>query len=597
MIDIFGHIQLSARPDSLEVTADTEHHATGFGHSLQSGRISITLIGQLGWRDATLAVIAERTSVGESILEAWRRYRFDLLKFISGHFALAIMDGGDSSVLLAVDRFASHTLAYAQPVGGGLVYGSSITRVSHASGRDTINPQSIYDYVYSHVIPSPATVFDGVHKLPPASSLVYTDGTVRIVEYWKPDYTRNPGTFDECTKELKRLIELSVSQSSSHGTTGCFLSGGLDSSTIAGVHAALSDGSSHAFTIGFDAEGYDEMQYAEVVADHFKLTLHKHYVNALDIVTSMPLIAAAYDEPFGNSSALPAFICAKNARSSGIDTMLAGDGGDEIFGGNERYVYQNVFRHYERLPAFIRQHLIDPVCLSLPENGALAVLSKVRHYVEHARTPLPDRLENYNFLTTHKASEMFDVEFLKCVDCDLPLSAKRERYFAAGSESQLQRMLYLDWKYTLADNDLRKVGKMSNLGGINVAYPLLADAIVDFSTSLPPDWLIKGNHLRYFFRESMSDFLPERTLKKSKHGFGLPFGIWLRTCKPLHELVHDCLGSLRGRQIFQPRFIDDLLRDHQTVHASYFGELIWILTILELWLGTHLKGYASNEGH
>jgi asparagine synthase (glutamine-hydrolysing) len=151
----------------------------------------------------------------------------------------------------------------------------------------------------------------------------------------------------------------------------------------------------------------------------------------------------------------------------------------------------------------------------------------------------------------------------------------------------MHKMLHLDWIITLADNDLRKVNRMCNLAGINVQYPMLDDDIVDFSTQLTAQHMVKRNQLRYFFKRAMKGFLPDKVLTKSKHGFGLPFGVWMKTYKPLQDISYDSLNSIKKRNIISHKYINQLIEKHQHDHAAYYGEFIWVLMMLELWFQTH----------
>jgi asparagine synthase (glutamine-hydrolysing) len=158
----------------------------------------------------------------------------------------------------------------------------------------------------------------------------------------------------------------------------------------------------------------------------------------------------------------------------------------------------------------------------------------------------------------------------------------------------LNKMLELDWKYTLADNDLRKVNLMCELAGIGVQYPMLDDDLVDFSTRVPPEMKIHRFRLRHFFKHAMKDFLPPKILGKSKHGFGLPFGIWMKSYKPLRDLAYDSLTDLKKRNFVQSSYLDELIQSHDSVHAHYYGEFIWVLMMLELWLEKHDNGLDTK---
>jgi asparagine synthase (glutamine-hydrolysing) len=147
--------------------------------------------------------------------------------------------------------------------------------------------------------------------------------------------------------------------------------------------------------------------------------------------------------------------------------------------------------------------------------------------------------------------------------------------------------MHLDLKFTLADNDLRKVGTMTEAAGVEVRYPLLDDRMVAFANRLPVDYKVRGARLRWFFKEALRDLLPEKIINKSKHGFGLPFGMWSTSHAPLAELVGDSLASFKRRGYVKPVYIDQLLDLHQASHASYYGVMIWVLMTLEIWLRRH----------
>ena len=175
------------------------------------------------------------------------------------------------------------------------------------------------------------------------------------------------------------------------------------------------------------------------------------------------------------------------------------------------------------------------------------------------------------------------------MNTELPLSLLRAQYGMPNQASDLNRMLFMDWQFTLADNDLRKVSSMCQLAGVEVKYPFLTDEMIDISCRIPSNLKLKNGQLRHFYRHAMQGFLASETLAKSKHGFGLPFGVWLKDHNGLRELALDSLGRLKTRGYFNPKFIDTAEEMHRTTHAGYYGELIWVLMMLELWIKTHLE--------
>ncbi len=212
-----------------------------------------------------------------------------------------------------------------------------------------------------------------------------------------------------------------------------------------------------------------------------------------------------------------------------------------------------------------------------------------------ARLPMPARYETYNLLERLGPAEVFHADFLAGMDRGRPLAMLTERYRAADAGSLINRMLDLDLKFTLADNDLPKVTQMCARAGVDVAFPLLHDSLVAFSSKLAPDLKLRRTRLRYFFKEALRDFLPREIVEKSKHGFGLPVGPWLVEYRPLRELSGDALASLRKRGIFNPRFLDGLLGSQLHEHPGYYGTMVWVLMMLELWFQHHQGAPGSRH--
>jgi len=400
---------------------------------------------------------------------------------MGGPFAVAIVDDESRSGLLAIDRMGIRTLCYATPPGA-LVFATTAESVAaHPSVGRKVSRQAIFNYLYCHAVPSPGTIFEGVSKLLPGECITFRDGAVERRFYWHLPYrdheAQSPAKLEARFKELLR--DAAARAVDGDTQVGAFLSGGTDSSTVTGLLTELRGKPARTYSIGFSADGFDEMKYARITARHFAASAHELYLTPPDVVDAIPIITQAYDEPFGNDSAVPTYFCAKMAFSDGVKVLLAGDGGDEIFGGNARYAKQKVFEAYWSIPAPLRHHLVEPLASAVPT--AVAPLRKFRSYVAQASIPLPDRLESYNFLHRSPLSEIFEPEFLASVDSHQPAAMLREVYERTASASSVNRMMHLDLKFTLADNDLRKVSRMCEVAGVEVRYPLLDDALVESS--------------------------------------------------------------------------------------------------------------------
>ncbi len=543
-----------------------------------------------------IAVIASNLHANASIERA-KEYKLSLIKNyeekgeqflsqISGGFSLVLVDQEKQKIILAIDPIGQKSLYYAQ-TSDGLVFGSTADSIiQHPEVGNEIAEQSVYDYVYFHQCPSPNTIYKKVNKLEGGQMLTYQDNKISLKHYWMPEFSEKlSGTIEQAGKELQeRLIQVVKNEVLTEQNTGAFLSGGLDSSSVVGALSKAYPGKAKTFTIGFPVEGYDEISYSRIASRHFKTEPHEYYLTPEDAVAAIPKIAEHYDEPFGNSSALPTYYCAKLAKENGVNRLLAGDGGDELFAGNERYAKQLLFESYFKVPGLMRSGF-EAIYNHLPRSFLQQNLfQKGKRYIDQANVPLPDRLQDYNFLHRHIADEIFTDGFVEKINTDTPLQSLRDSYDRPQNASALNRMLYMDWKTTLHDNDLVKVNKMCEMAGVEVVYPMLDMSIVNLSCQIPSAEKLKKGQLRWFYKKAMNDFLPQEIINKSKHGFGLPFGIWLKEYQPLKELAYDSLHDLKKRPYFRAEFIDNAIAMHQGTHASYYGELIWILMMLEQWL-------------
>jgi asparagine synthase (glutamine-hydrolysing) len=542
--------------------------------------------GRPEWRLAQgLAGVAEPA---RQILEAFRHKGAAFLDDMFGGFAVAILRPADRYALLAIDRVGVERLAYAANAHG-IVFSRDAEYVAKApSVQAPIRRQALLSYIYFHMIPAPETVFEGVFKLPPATALEWQGGKTRTFRYWAPAFVPDgSGSFPQLKEGLHTALTTAVRSAHADERTGAFLSGGLDSSTVAGFLANTTPQFAKTFSIGFGFPEYDELHYARIANRQFQCRPTEYEVTADDICDLIPFVARSYDEPFGNASAVPTFCCARLAKQHGVDHLLAGDGGDEIFAGNKRYAEQIVFERYQNVPAPLRALLLEPILCNLPDALAVSVLRKGRNYINQAKTPLPDRFENWNFLHRLGFRTMLHDDFIAAIDLDGPLNRMREVYRSAPQASLVDQMLYYDWHFTLADNDLRKVGRMCELAGVRVSYPMLHQDVLDLSIRVPADMKMRGTELRSFYKDAMADFLPQEIINKRKHGFGLPFGLWLQRSTRLAELIGDNLAGLRSRRIVSDAFLNKLRALHNQDDAHYYGVLIWNFALLEQWFREH----------
>ncbi len=571
--------------------------ASGRAMSVHRERGLIAVLGgRFRYADRTLETEARSRGPAAALVSGYGRFGDRVLDFLEGAFALAVLAEDGSEALLAVDRIGGRCPLRFRAQGGTLVFATNAAALLvHPAGAAEIDPQAIYDYLYFHVTPAPRSVHRGVRQLGPAELVRFREGESSVRPYWHARYRDDDRVrVQDLCDEFRGILRGSVERAASGRDVGCFLSGGTDSSTVAGILGEITGRPAKTYSIGFEAEGFDEMEYAREAVSRFGTEHHESYITPRDVVRIVPEVAGAYDEPFGNASAIPTHFCALMARRDGVDLLLGGDGGDEIFAGNQRYATQHVFELYKRVPEPLRAVLIEPVVMGLPGGDRLPPLRKIRSYIRQAKTPMPDRMETYNHLERAGVENVLARGFLDRVDPTEPHRLLAEVYHGAQAVTLLNRMLALDMKFTIADSDLPKVSRMCELAGLDVAYPFLDDEMVEFALRVPARLKLRGFKLRWFMKHALRDFLPEKILTKKKHGFGLPFGLWLRDDAGLRELARDSLHSIERRRLLRPGYVDDLLRRHDSEHATYYGVMIWVLMMLELWLRAHEPGWEAG---
>jgi asparagine synthase (glutamine-hydrolysing) len=571
----------------------------GYGLALRSSRATgafaseadtvVAIEGYPQWSDPDLSDIAKTQGHAKALLAAYRRKGPTLFDELRGAFSFAVIDLSRKEALCAIDRFGIQTLCYAQPETDIIVFGSTTDAVRAYPGVGaTVALQSLFDYLYFvDRLPAPRTIYREQRKLAPAECLRVEAGNAEVKRYWRMPY-RAVARIDKgaATEELKRLLRAAVAASLTGErpeSVGAFLSGGLDSSSVVGVAAALLPQKLKTFTIGFPVEGFDETAYADIAAARFDTAHQTYRLRPEDVVDILPKTAGIYDEPFANSSIVPAYYCAQLARDSGVEMMLAGDGGDELFAGNKRYAEDGIFDHYGKAPAVLREAVLEPVAAHLASAGTRGPLGKVARYVERARLSVPERMAD-NLFRALAPAQVLAAEALREIDLAAPQVLAASIYGEPREASKVQRMMHFDLRVTLADSDLRKVCRMAELAGVRARFPFLNDDLAEFSASLPEALLMAGGKLRHFYKQAMRGFLPDAIIDKQKHGFGLPYLAFMNSHPPLRELVCDSPTALKGWQYFRADFLDDLTRRAGTGRLAGHETVAWDLVVLALWL-------------
>ncbi len=540
---------------------------------------------ELGYREPASHGGAE---VATLLALLYERYGCGFVERLRGSFSVIVWDRLNRKLVAAIDGFGMNRLVYYND-GKLLLVGSRVDALVRCGEIDrNVNPRAIANVLNFSVNLGPGTIFTKVQRLLPGTMLIASEGQVRIERYWDMQYgTGSDFNEKRLSRKLESVVEAAVAVHARGGIpfqqTGAFLSGGTDSSTVVGMMSRMGEGPPKAFSIGFQEQPFNELGYAEIAAKRFAAEHHTYLVGPEDCFSALPQMVRYFDEPFGNSSAIPTYFCARLAAQTGVKMLLAGDGGDELFGGNERYATDKIFQVYHSIPNLLRRSLLEPLLQRMPFKGGLP--GKARGYARRANMSPIERLLSFQFLAMHAAAEVFEPGFYQKL-AGYSITEIPSRYFAeASAQDDLDRLLYVDVKVTLGDSDLPKVTQMCELAGIQVRFPFLDRSVAAFSGCIPARLKVKGFEKRYLFKRAFRELLPIEIIKKKKHGFGIPVSTWLKTDPKFRELSRDILLSRRAfdRSYFRREFVEDLFRKHEEDQSAYYGDTLWTFLTLELW--------------
>lgn len=537
-------------------------------------------------------VDVSKLSLAELVGHLYLQLGLDFVDRLHGIFSFAIWDERAQRLVLGIDRLGIKAMEWCQE-GDRLLFASRPGAISRVLERDTeIEPHALVQFLLFSTVPAPTSVYRGLTKLRPGFLLVYENGRLSHRQYWDLEYPESSNRNErhwacELREAMRGAVHLHLAGCEPEAT-GAYLSGGTDSSSVVAFmnekHSRV-----NTFSIVFQESAYSEVSFARTTADCFQTRHHERSITPQDAFDAIPRLIRYYDEPFANSSAIGSYYCALLAKENGVDALLAGDGGDELFGGNERYAVDKYFSLYSSVPRWVRRGIIEPAVHLLPSNDGL--LSLPQRYLRRALVPNPDRMASYGFFMTVPPDEVFDQELLMQVPQETWLDIPRAHFRRARAHNELNRMLYLDVKMTLADNDLRKVVGTAEMAGVRALFPLLDYRLAEFSGRIPAHLKLKRFEKRYIFKKAMAGILPRKVLYKKKHGFGVPVALWLSRDPRLRQFTEDVLRDPRTQQrgYFRPGFVERLLELSRGEHPGYYGEIVWYLLTLELWLRQHYE--------
>src|SRR5262245_3301707 len=469
-----------------------------------------------GERDGRAIVIAAMGSFFDSapangaaafFLERYLDEGMAFVAQVKGEGVFAVWDGRTESLYLATDRFRVHSL-YVADRPDQFVFGSRIGALfaSPVPLPAVLRPEAIVDAAGPSIIPTPHTAFRDVMKVPPGQVLTHRAGKTTMEPYWRVDF-RHPSRAGEAAlaKELRthfsEAIARRVREDGDPDRVGSFLSGGVDSSTVTGVLQQATGRAMKSFSIGFGEARFNEISYARIAAESMRAEHYEYFVVPRDVSEALPELLASFDEPYANASAIPTYFCARLARDHGVDVLYAGDGGDELFGGNERYATQRVFDSYTRIPAFLRRGVVAPLVGAMADLTKIGLFVKGKKYIRRAEMPPAKRLTSYDFFRIVPLEGFLTPEFLEEVgrayDPGAALEALHDR---APGPTELDRQLYLDLHLTISDNDVVKVTRMTEAAGVTVRFPFLDRDLAEFAMAVPAGIKMRGRRLRTFFK-------------------------------------------------------------------------------------------------
>jgi asparagine synthase (glutamine-hydrolysing) len=522
----------------------------------------------------------------EVIIHLYEEMGADCVQKLRGMFAFAIYDERQQKLLLARDRLGKKPLHYAA-VNGCLLFASEIKSILEVSpDLAEINREALLQYFYLGYIPDLQTAFRHIQKLPPGHVLEFEGGEVCVRKYWDlPQYgTYSPRSEGECLEELeRRLAEAVRIRLISEVPLGALLSGGTDSSTVVALMARASSGSVKTFSIGFRQADFNEAPFAKLVAQRFA-TEHHELILEPKVVETVEFLSSALEEPFGDSSMLPTYYVSSLARQH-VTVALSGDGGDELFGGYERYRIHLHDRSYAWLPRWSRKFYREHVHARLPQRVP------GRNLAYSISLPWQERYaEGISLEPFQREMSLLSDDFVAAFD---PLRLIHEYLEKAPAKDALGRVLYLDTKTYLPGDILYKVDRMSMLRSLEVRVPLLDHVLVEWVTGLTAEWKMRGREQKYILRKLAERVgVPKEVIYRRKQGFALPLVHWMR-----HELKDLIISVLLDhtalqRGFFDPKGIRQLLDEHFRGRRDH-SPRIWRLLMFELWHRNFLSQLKS----
>jgi len=514
----------------------------------------------------------------EVLVHLYEEHGDAFVERLRGMFAIALWDAGEERLLLARDRFGIKPLYY-RHVDGDLSFASELKGMLEQPGFSrAIDPEAMAAYLAFNSIPAPLTIFAEARKLRPGHLLRWHRGTIEQHRYARPGPDSaaplREGSAAELATELRGVLRDSIrAHLVADVPVGVLLSGGVDSGGITALAAAEAREPLKTFSIGFEESGFDELARARLVAERFG-TDHQELIVRPDAVELLPKLVESFDEPFGDSSALPTYLVSELAAGA-VKVALSGEGGDELFGGYYTYVADLLAPRVGRLAT-----LAAPLIEALPSSDARVGFDyKAKRFARAASLPPLER--------HHGWKEIFPTERRRALlgardpGWD-PLDLYRQRYAETTGAEPLARMQDVDLGIYLADDLLVKTDRLSMAHSLELRVPFLDQRVAEFAFSLPTRHKVRGLAKKRLLRQSLAPLLPREIVHGRKQGFSIPLAAWLRG--PLETFAREVLSAatLERQGCLDPATVAPLLDRHCSGREDLSRQL-WGLMSFTLW--------------
>lgn len=525
----------------------------------------------------------------ETIVHLYEEYGVSCVEKMNGMFAFALWDSRDETLFLARDRLGIKPLYYMLDEKK-IVFASELKAIlAHPEVERNINPPALRNYLAFGYTASPKTVFKEIKSLQPARTLAVKKGLVSEREYWRLSYASRPyGEEAYHAEKIREMLKESVKlRLMSDVPLGAFLSGGIDSSLIVALMSEVSD-EVKTFSVGFEDSSFNELEYARVVAEEFN-TDHHEFRASFDALKILPKLLSFYDEPFADSSAVPTYIVSEMARSKAT-VCLSGDGGDELFGGYDRYAALKLAHSFAKVPAPLRSAAAYAAGF-LPESTANKNFVNLgKRFVQGLSLPPEGRYGSWITLFDEESrGKLLRAEASGGASDYNPNDYLKSFYRECDAKDFLAKTMYVDIKTYLPEDLLVKVDRASMAHSLEVRVPFLDHKLVEYAQNIPADLKIRGLNLKYLLKKSAKDVLPKKIVSRKKHGFGVPVGAWFK-----NELKSTAYDILTGRdspskKFFNKKEVEKILDEHCRGRRDN-GQRIWSLMFFDLWHRKYVNG-------